>query len=198
MPVLYLNSSVEMELGIWQRGQWLFYQNYPIQKNSEWFHLELYSQLDKLSLKVGDIEKIVWCSGPGSYTGLRMAAGVVEVLRWQGLQECSFYSHEVPKILGVPEGAWVSFAFKEEYFIYRWDEKESSSSFVAKNQIGSIDLGDKVFGPKNILLDKAVRIENLIKDNFEVLISSLTGQDKIKRPIFYYRPPEKEFKISQY
>lgn len=203
---------------------WIDYVYRPNNKSATIIHDHLYQMLTKNHLDIGKVETVFQAAGPGSYTGMRISHGIAEVLTLFDKKKYAFYHFEVPKYLGIEGGVWISRAFKGEYFVCEWRvdgssschlldhnnllafffdkiEMESNSLNVYTHFISDLrpeeifDLNTKV----SSLLHRINFLEtsNLVFTNPRALLRSvfLNSASTAKKP-YYYRPLEKEFKIS--
>lgn len=195
MATLYINSCQNLQIGLWEDREWKFLEDYTSKKSSEWFHSEIYQILKKNNLKLPSLKEIVWCAGPGSYTGLRMVSGTVETLSWLGVPTYAFYAYEIGKILGYQKGIFCSFAFKGEYFIYRWDGEHESQEFA--NTPPSETAFWTLSEIQGVDINKQNIISTTIRKEFSKVRDWSIKSGSAPKQIFYYRPPEKEFRITQ-
>jgi len=129
MPSLYLDTTGNLLAGILADDQqsWLAWQEVSAQKTSAVIYPLLHQLLDQQHLTLAAIKTFYYVGGPGSYTGMRLAEGLAQIIRWK-VPVRSFYHFQVPAMLGEASGLWFCSAFKQEYFIYRWQGSASNTS----------------------------------------------------------------------
>ena len=96
---LYLDTSEDLTLAV-------IHSDYELIELSEIktkkTSLVLQSSIDELMQKhevtFSKLEGIIFCAGPGSYTGMRVGQGFVDICGWQGIKTYSFYHFQIPKI----------------------------------------------------------------------------------------------------
>lgn len=139
---------------------------------------QIFELLNAHGKEIWDIEKIYYCAGPGSYTGMRMTEGLVGVLSLEGMESHGFYSYEI----GQP---WIGRAFKGEYFIFDGQEKNLVSEKKAREVMDSsffTSQGEELFGLKTQSVFDRLK-------NSPSLLQAFKGS----RKPYYYRPLEIEF-----
>ena len=160
------------------------------------------------------MQQVFTIAGPGSYTGVRLAAGITQILELvENLQVFSFYHFQVPQLLGMGEGIWMCPAFKGEYFFFNCGSgcgqtlalsaalelllgQKADCHFYAANpdvrrELGR-ELGGEEFWQRRPLRDTSV----LIHDNSAAFFSQVSFQQLRLAP-FYFRPEEKEFSLPR-
>lgn len=189
---LYLDTTSKITYGILNQDfEWISYKQVDSNKGSALVHGLIYEENKKHQIELKDVKCVFYCAGPGSYTGMRVSEGFIQILNWQNIDFFSFHHFEVPGLLEVKKGRWVSKAFKGEYFVCEWlnDNQEikliKESSFTFKGDIYSFD--------EDIATDEPYNTQNLVfkrsKDFFSKVLSL-----KLKRKLYYYRPINEEFK----
>ena len=148
--------------------------------------------MQKHNIKIKDLSGLIKVSGPGSYTGMRLAEGVSQVLDWLGVKTFSFYHFQVPSILGFNEGAWYCKAFKGETFVYLWRGKETESFLIDKDKFETLSFEQGSFS--HFEGDEVAKMytSDMIKRNPDKLFSSIIENNK-KEVIHYFRPQDIEF-----
>ena len=213
---LYLDSTQHIVCGIYDDNtkSWVSYKELHNKKGSKLMHGLTFELLSEQNLKIDDIEGLILASGPGSYTGMRLAEGFAQILEWRNVPVRSFYHFEVPGFHGVKEGLWVASAFKGEYFYYQWPRQEgdpplsenlmSREAFhtwmkQAREKFGA-NAKEQIFCHLKNIFEQ----EDFIPDSTFELIRTRAGEffthilqrGKRLEP-FYYRPLEKEFTIPK-
>lgn len=191
---LYIDTTYCIRLGLLSKNlSWLDYEKVDSKKSSEKLHCSVDLMLKRQNLTIGQLDKVIYCAGPGSYTGMRVAEGFVNVLDWQGVDYYSFYHFQIPFLKGRSKGLWYAKAFKGEIFIYHWDAEVSDSVLIKEGELSSF-LEKRNVSNKD--LETIETTAKLIKDNprdiFQKIIDSQSREE-----LFYYRSIEKEFVRSK-
>jgi len=200
MVKLFLDTTAKLQIGLLDKNdEWLFFDSFEGEKTSHIVHQKIKEVLEeKTDQKISALEEVIYMSGPGSYTGTRLGAGIVDLLAWQGLKTYSFYHFDIPYLCGTKAGTWFCKAFKNEMFVYDWKGEESSYYLVDESKISS-ELEEKkgqVFSYEDI----EVSID--YKNSYDLLTSNLSDlcqmirEKEMKKEIFYFRTAENEFKRS--
>lgn len=206
MTTLFIDSTHFLGVGLYCKDRNLaVIEYYQIDKQSTYIHAKIDEVLKKNDLEIKDIKNLVTISGPGSYTGMRVSEGISQVFEWQGFETYSIHQYEVPRLLlGEEDYVWISKAFKGEDFIYLAAEDK-------KVRVASDKLEDslKVLSDKKIYTsfnsnsktDKIYPFDieethKFIKDTFSEFIEKVL-LNKFKRPLYYYRSIEEEFKVPK-
>lgn len=201
---LYLDSSDGMTWGILERESstlawvWKEFHSSSETKASRDLHFQIYQILLEKNIQMKEIDGLVICSGPGSYTGMRFTEGFAQLWELEGRPAYSFYFFEFPSLIGIKEGVWISKAFKGEYFLYSWRGEKSSSELIPESQINQrLDEYSKVYAPASIIpvdnSEKYISSTQLLR-NHPDFISSLLPKKMRKSP-YYYRVLTDEFKL---
>jgi tRNA threonylcarbamoyladenosine biosynthesis protein TsaB len=178
---------------------------YHLDKQSTHVHEKIRNILAEHNVEINQVENLVTISGPGSYTGMRVSEGISQIFNWQGFKSYSVHHYEIPQILSnEKEYVWISKAFKGEDFLYIADEDK-------KMRVNSNDLQacldnlnyKKIYTDINSSAKEDVIYKfeiaetcELIKANFKKLITTILDKE-LKKPIYYYRSIEEEFKVPK-
>jgi tRNA threonylcarbamoyladenosine biosynthesis protein TsaB len=199
--VLFLDTSLYLALGIFDLSgnKWLEYSVIEQEKNATLLHKLVYSLLTKHDLSIDEISKFIFCSGPGSYTGMRLSEGFAQILEWQNKSVSSFYHFEVPSLLGDLNYYWYCNAFKNEYFCY---VKSTDQTFLFKQSDLNKFLSDNQLIKSNAfthyLAEAPVELtSNLIRENFGILVDKIEALE-LRQNVYYFRRAETEFKVTQF
>ncbi len=196
MIYLFLDTTVGVSIALWSKEQSIVFRKSTYEKKgSQVLHSFIYEALEFASLKVQDIVGIIQIAGPGSYTGMRLSAGVADIFKWQNIKEYSIYHFEIPKLLGISNGLWISSAFKGEYFVYEWNHDENSSCLVAKNQMENYLNNENLFShhkqewpfPQSTHFTAQMALDEADK------LLPLVIEQNLKRQTYYFRKIEEEF-----
>ena len=202
MYSIFLDTSENLTLGLLDRDlNWIDFLETKEKKGSGMIHGLIYELLAGQEISLESLKHVYLIAGPGSYTGMRLAEGVAQVLELNDRKVFSTYHFDIPELLGVQTGIWASKAFKGEIFTYFWDSNSKIKKLYKEDEFWDLVNCDEF---KNI--PKYTHFEDLYFKNFN-LSSQLVreGQKKIfsfiksnelrKKP-YYYRPLELEFKPS--
>ncbi len=206
--ILYLDTTEWPVFGLLdEEGKWIDYNEVHEKRNASQIHAWMQSMFEKNGVSFRDITKVVKTAGPGSYTGVRISDGIGQVLEWQKREVFSFYHFEIPRLLGYEKGKWVSVAYKGEMFVYSWDGDNHETSLVLKDKFVK-DFSESSAAEKKLYFthfvpslglefpDGAPNETSLMIRNHSVNVFPVVLKNEIKRQIFYYRPLEKEFKVT--
>lgn len=188
---LFIDTTHNLSLGLLKESfSWLEFKKIETKKSSQLLHASVYDLLLKYDIELENLKAVIAVAGPGSYTGMRVSDGFTKVLAQEGMTNLSFYSYEVPRILGVGKGVFISKAFKGEFFVHQWGGGEEEEKRVVdiknyKNKFDSIYSFDSELGNTEII--------NLIESKPEVLFKHIV-ENGVKRELLYYRSLEEEFK----
>ena len=178
--ILFLDTTADLFVGlIDSNDQWIDKVRLKDKKITQNIHGIIYNLLKKNNSDISDLKRLIYCAGPGSYTGMRVSAGLSDILEWNGLERSSFYHFEIPKLCGVDQGQWVADAYKNEFFIYKWDKENEERLLVSKSD----------FKEQNDFYNHEKTME-LIEENLPVILKNLNKQNK---ELFYYRELASEF-----
>ncbi len=193
---LFIDSCDILGLGILDSdNNWLEYASLDIRQSASIVHGYIYQFLSNNNLKIDSIDKVVITAGPGSYTGMRMGQGILDIFALHGIETFSFYHFQVPEILGMTDYHFVANAFKKEVFLYQHADKKGEKKLITVEEFDKLDPHstiiysfNKTFGDR----ETKSTIE-LIGQNPQKLFSAIF-ENKMKQKPFYYRELEDEFK----
>jgi tRNA threonylcarbamoyladenosine biosynthesis protein TsaB len=196
MHSLYVDSTSGLVIGLLDSNyKWVEYLDSNEKKPSEIIHFEIFNLVQKYNLDLKDMN-FFFSAGPGSYTGMRLGEGIAQILVWDSKSVFSFHHFDVPKILGVQKGYWVTNAFKGQVFIYNWDNE---ISFFEKELVNASDF--KIYDAElGYTLSSDIKdyshlktTKDLIKNSSEKIFSKIY-ELKLREPPYYFRTLEEEFK----
>jgi len=196
MTHLLIDTTQKIFIGLLDENhKWIENKAIETTKSSSILHKEVYDLLRKYNTNIQSIKSLFYCSGPGSYTGMRVADGFAKVVEFSEIPLRSYYQFELPFIYGEKEGMWLSNAFKDEVFIFEW-------CGVKKNQLRlKTDKAIDYISQKKLPLfsyDKSfiglevTSSQDLIVQDPYPLSQFLIGNSELKE-LFYYRSIEEEF-----
>ncbi len=200
MSTLFIDTSYNQTIGLLgSEGTWTARKTLDGQKSSSILHAELHALLLSAGKKPADITDVLYVAGPGFYTGLRIAHGLADMLRIEGRALRNFYNFEIPRLLGVSDYTWITKAYRGEIFVYQNGETFllSEKDFLARGWDGAVYIHhtsalDAVMNEK---IPQALATEALMFDRIKE-ISQVLQQTPQVRDLYYFRPPEEEFKPS--
>lgn len=195
---LFLDSSTFIQVGVLNEDlTWKHHEVIRNKKGSHIIHSVIYSALKECGIKTHDLKGIFLANGPGSYTGIRVAEGLSQVLELEGIPVYSFYHFEVPSFCGLKDYEFFAEAFKGEVFSYRFDGEEEIK-LMKEEEFQSLDLlQENQFHLEGPILGKEL---NSLYDYFQkhsTDIFSKVLERAEHKPPYYFRSAEKEFKIPQ-
>lgn len=196
---LFLDSSSFIQVGILDKEfKWLHHEVVANRKGSQVLHSIIYSSLAEQGLKISDIKNVFLANGPGSYTGIRVAEGLCQVLEIGGAKILSFYHFEVPFFCGISNYEFYSEAFKGEVFFYERNGDESKTQLIKESQFKNKDLSlDNQFSLDGEILDESLdRIYDLFSAHPKEIFTKVSQRGE-RHPPYYYRTLENEFTPSQ-
>lgn len=189
MTTLFIDTTKYITVGLLDKDlNWLGYSFYKELKASAAIHFKIDSLLKAHDLSIQEVDQIIYMAGPGSYTGMRVSAGIAQVFDFSGLKTYSIFHYEIPQILDIKEGHWYSDAFKKEDFLYTWNSEETKSELISKDKNSKNEGFYTAFNFEKPSLSTDIMIRDNSKDIFSHILKT-----KPKRELYYYRPLEKEF-----
>ncbi|MCF8057968.1 MAG: hypothetical protein K9K67_01620 [Bacteriovoracaceae bacterium] len=196
---LFLDSSLYIQIGLLDADlNWKHYEMVPNKKGSQVLHSIIYSSLNDHNIKVQDLKGIFLANGPGSYTGIRVAEGVCQILEMEGLPIYSFYHFEVPSFAEVKEYKFFAEAFKGEVFQYSLKLTGEDFELISEKSFNLLDLSeDHLYHLEGLLMDRELdNLYDLYKKEPTKIFSQVLKRAK-HLPPYYYRPEEKEFNLPR-
>jgi tRNA threonylcarbamoyladenosine biosynthesis protein TsaB len=197
--ILFVDSSSFIQVGLLNKEfNWEHYELIKNKKGSHIIHSAIHEALSLKNLKTRDLEGIILANGPGSYTGIRVAEGLCQVLELEGLKVASFYHFEAPMMCGVEKYHYVSQAFKGEVFLYQRDGESESFNLISEEEFCAMDLNpEATYSLEGELIGQShKKLYDLYSERTPDIFNKvlLRGQHN---PPYYYRSVEKEFKLPQ-
>ena len=196
---LYLDTTKTLRIGLLDDTySFQSIEHFDQSKSASIIHQEIYQILRGANIELKEVQAVIINNGPGSYTGVRVAEGLLKVLELDGLTGYSFYEFEMLK-LTFNKGLWISNAFKGEYFIYHWeDEVIKFEGLVAKEEF-SLDKFPKIPVYSNESFEGKFGEQdskNILEKNATKIFSRVI-EAKMRREPFYFRKIEQEFKVPK-
>ncbi len=214
MKILFLDTSLNINFGFLdEKFNWIM----PIEEikgqNAAELHYKIYENLEKKSLDIKDFTAVITSAGPGSYTGMRVAEVFNKIFSFSKLQAYTFYEYEIPMILNVEKGLFLSKAYKQQAFVYHWNLKEKKEEKALIDLENSQELTRVVGAYQNFFsnsndqkiisefkldqqIPKLISTIDLIKQNTAMIFDHLISRN-LNQELFYYRPLEVEFTPSK-
>lgn len=199
---LYVDSSDGLVCGLLHRDrenfEWCDFREFEGVKASMILHGQIHEILGSNQTSLDQVSGLIISSGPGSYTGIRLAEGLAQIFEWRNYPVYSFYHFQVPQMCHYQTGSWIARAFKGENFVYSWNGKESTIDLVGDEEF-NFDLQVKpVFihrENEKQVFSSSYTTFSLIKDRPYDIFSPLIDS-KIREKPYYYRPIDKEYRRS--
>lgn len=191
MHYLFLDTTNGLTIGLLNRDlNWLAFEKRDEKKPSEVVHTLINEQLIKNNLKINDIT-LITIAGPGSYTGMRLSEGIAQMFKVCGIKILSLFHFEVPAIVGISSGKWISPAFKGELFIYSWNNGTTNKELV--REVG-LALPNDFYSNQDFKNNSnVINTTNLIQQNPKKVFEYVLSRNEFF-PAYYFRSLEEEFK----
>lgn len=196
MHSLYIDSTAGLVIGLLDpEFNWIEYKDIDEKKPSEVIHYEIYSLVEKYKLELKTMN-FIFSAGPGSYTGMRLGEGIAQVLAWDSKNVFSFCHFDVPEMLGIKQGFWVTNAFKGQVFVYSWNKAEgrSDKELVESSKFQILDPELCYTLSKDVSAFAGLKTTRDLIQNLSKEIFSKVTQLKLREPPFYFRTLDEEFK----
>jgi tRNA threonylcarbamoyladenosine biosynthesis protein TsaB len=196
MYSLYVDSTSGLVIGLLDSNfNWVEYLDSNEKKPSEVIHHEIFTLVQKYKLDFKNMN-FFFSAGPGSYTGMRLGEGIAQILSWEQNKVFSFHHFDVPELVNIPKGYWVTNAFKGQIFVYNWDKEKG---LAEKELVKSLDF--KILDPElGYTLSTEVKdfshlktTKELIKKSSSIIFSKVLEM-KLREPPYYFRTLDEEFK----
>lgn len=189
---IVVDSSDGLTVGLLSNEfTWSSLESFADVKASKVLHSVILEMLKENTIDIKDIDSVIYCAGPGSYTGMRLAKGFADVLAMEGIPKESFFHYEIPKHLGVTDYLWITNAFKGEYFIY--DSKTETNRLIPVEEAKDFFNAENIFTNSSKLMD-----EYEINSTKEMILQNPEFFKKItdEKKLYYFRLETDEFKVS--
>jgi len=206
MTVFFIDSSYDLTWALIENKETFHLHNSVEKKLSKNFHFEVFQKLSLMNISFQkDIDSILYCAGPGFYTGLRVSQVFSDLSGVKNLY--NYFSYEVPFILGEQKYIWMTKAYRGEYFIYKFEKSQGVKILVSeKDDVTNLVEGFKVFAPDYFILNQDNFLNKInaeifsIQYSFDLLMEILnySKKEKSRHNLYYFRLPEEEFKVSQH
>ncbi|EPZ49421.1 hypothetical protein M902_0242 [Bacteriovorax sp. BAL6_X] len=198
MIYLFIDTSHLLHFGILDENfSWIEDVVVETKKTSEVLHENIHSLLSKHGLDVSHIKGLISIAGPGSYTGMRVGEGFAQVFELDDIEVFSFYSSDIPSILGQDSTHWMFPAFKKEYYIRTNEEEKllSQTEFDAFYS-GIVDKSQLyTHGVNELSAYCEGDTRDVLRKNPGPVFRKVVSERMRQRP-YYFRPLHVEFKKS--
>jgi tRNA threonylcarbamoyladenosine biosynthesis protein TsaB len=204
LSVLFIDSSYDITLGLLNESlEWFDFRVFKGQRASSTLQTETYKLLQDFSKKMSELKGVVTVAGPGFYTGLRLSEGFSDVTTFFQIPHYSFYSYEIPAMIGINSGTWMTKAYRGEYFIYEWSHGVGSSRLLEAKDLSALSALSDTFIHSVTSLDEklapfavnAKSTADILKNNSQKIFQNIIN-NKLDRESFYFRAPEDEFRMN--
>lgn len=190
---LFIDTTEKLTLGLVNRDySWLEFKRFDLKSISSQIHKYIFEMLQKFDLNLNNLDGLIYCAGPGSYTGMRVSEGLASILEWQDLKLFNFYHFEIPKLAGIVEGMWLSKAFKNEMFLYEWNQSSDSKHLINEDDF-KIESKEKGFARMEMASKYSIESsDKILEENPQEILKKIVDRNS-KQEIFYYRSLDQEF-----
>ena len=194
MAHLFLDTSNGFNYGLLDKDlAWLEFKQIDSKKTSQIIHQEVNLLLEKHSLDVKSLESLFVLSGPGSYTGMRVAEGLAQVFELEGIEIFSFTTFCLNDLLDIENPLYIYEAFKGE--LYLWS-KESGEQLLLKSDFEEDTTQNYVtHGAEDVAGVKCLDLLAFISSSSKKVFDFVRTKGLREKP-FYFRPVDVEFKKS--
>lgn len=200
MAYLFIDTTDHLVIGLLDNEfNWLEYIDQSDKKNSGRIHWAVFQMLEKQGLEIKNLSGVIQIAGPGSYTGMRLSEGMVQVLEWNGIPSYSFHHFDIPKIHHETPFIWFSNAFKGEYFCYSWDGCQATTELISLNQIQKLvaetGLTCYTHFPNDVISGDIKSTSSLLHLHGQAFLQAIV-RNKQRVEAYYYRDLDSEFTAS--
>ncbi len=195
---LFLDTSAFIQVGLLDEGlNWIHHEVVQNRKGSQLIHKVIYDCMKDFQITFKDIKAIILGNGPGSYTGIRIGEGVAQILALEGIKIYSFYHYEVPHFCSIENYSFYEKAFKGEVFEYKHTKDKVEDRLISEETFSELDFSDEhIYHLTGELLDQAMNsLYSLFKKFPNEIFSKIINRGT-HCPPYYFRPLEKEFRVS--
>lgn len=190
---LFIDTTEKITLGLIDKNfAWLEFVTEDIKSISSQIHKYIFDLLERNKTNINSIQGLIYCAGPGSYTGMRVSDGLSSILGWQGLAVYTYYQFEIPHLCGVEDGQWISKAFKQEIFVYEWSADQSSKKLVNEEKFEISEKESTYCKTGNMGELELKSSDKLLEQYPERIFETVISRKKCEE-LFYYRSLEAEF-----
>lgn len=127
MKILMIDCSNGMEIEVLNEGKRASYIDRDEKKHTDSLLLVVDEQLQKVGLKIGDIEYICVCVGPGSFTGIRVAISICKGLAVNGnVKICTASNFDVIENAKYEKAYYVLDGFSDNVYVRKVNKEKAS------------------------------------------------------------------------
>jgi tRNA threonylcarbamoyladenosine biosynthesis protein TsaB len=198
MVSLYLDTSEGLKLGLLNdEYNWVEYLELDTRRTSDVVHTQIVNLLEKHNSTIKDVDQVILMAGPGSYTGMRVAEGVAQVLELEGKRVYSFHSFRIPSFINLDSYRWCYPAFKGEIHVRKEDDsselllKKDFEKYVADNSVMTFI----THGSNEVREFCQLDTEEKLRTEPGLIFKKVVELELRDKP-FYFRPADVEFKKS--
>jgi len=195
MAYLFLDTSRGFNFGLLSdEYDWIEFKKLEVKKTSQIIHKEIHSLLESHNLDIKSLSGVFILSGPGSYTGMRVAEGVAQIFELEGITIFSFTTFSLAELLDIENPIYIYEAFKGELFLW---SKDGGERLVAKASFSQEGEGDSfvTHGARLVAEVECLDLLDFVQTQPVKIFKYVKSQKLRERP-FYFRPLEVEFKKS--
>ncbi len=191
---LFIDTTQYITIGLLGEDfSWIDYSLVKDKKSSANLHFLIFDMLEKKSIEFEAVKKIIYMAGPGSYTGMRVSQGFVDICRLNGKDIFSLYHFDVPGLTrAYPSGKWFATAFKGEIFIADWNNYHISTKLVKKDDFVE---GEELLFTSFAEDETTLSTDKLIFEYSKIIFTEIT-KTKTQKELFYYRSLDEEYSQS--
>lgn len=188
MAYLFADTTYDINIGLLTDDfRWIEFYSHPGQKASSILQVEAQKLCERHGIKPRQLKGIITVAGPGFYTGLRLSEGFADIFKFFGIPSYSLYSYEIPE---AKSGAWVTKAYRGEYFMH--DLATGENHLVAQVALEEAFIHSPA--AIDIPIPKTISTLELIKLNPSLLCKVVKTNQQ--RESYYFRAPEDEFRTA--
>lgn len=192
---LFLDSSKFIQIGILNNNfKWKELEVVQNKKGAQVIHTVIYDFLSNNGIQLDEINHIFLANGPGSYTGVRVAEGLCQILEIESTPVFTFFHYEAPYFCNVNNYTFYSEAFKDEVFVYDFRDEKIMNKLVPKSSLEESYIATQAnYGlTDNIHSYPLQNVYELYKCHPEMIFKKVRERGE-RQPPFYYRSAENEF-----
>ena len=195
---LFLDTVNTLKVGLLNDSMnWIELVESDESKSSAFIHKMINDLCEKNSIDLRKLKSVIKVSGPGSYTGMRVAEGVAQIFNWEGICMYGVYLFEIPQLIGINQGRFLSNAFKGEVFQYSWNGDANKKELL---NVANVDIEKIKLVEKNLYAYESQLIKSGAQDVYDIarrqelnLFKKIIERGEDRTP-FYYRSLDQEFK----
>jgi tRNA threonylcarbamoyladenosine biosynthesis protein TsaB len=193
---LYLDACDGLKVGLLNEElEWIEFLDFPIKKASNTLFVETEKLLSNNKINLEDIASLFLCLGPGSYTGIRLLQGMKDLYTEHGIKVRSFYNFEIPLFCGIDSGCYITSAYKQEIYEYKWENEQHTQQLIEAERFVTENTG-QLYGMQDRFNEIALcNVYTMLRNNPKKVLEKVLEKE-LSREAFYFRPLDKEFKMN--